>query len=601
MYVCVCSPPRTPEVHGVTKMENVMETRRDVGTPHLYAMPSRDQLEALGRRELQVLAKELGVRANLKSEQIIDAIMAREAENHVNSVLDLAALRLEEGAFEANAKAAYSRLRSTWEDSVVERLMGEDVDERYRALVELHTKPTLFILEPPHLLQLSELILCDAVKNGVHSYLGQAERDACMAVLAKVDPLDIGPFLQLILGRCSNDNPRVCIAAFEALNLFNSATLSPYVGTFVQSLEHEDSKVRGTAVQMLVKLGNATLSTQVGALIKFLEHEHSGVCQTALEVLIEQDSTTLSTHVGKFVQLLKHEDSGVRMKAMELLGKFNDNMLTQETRDVLSSARQPPSPPPAPAQYPRPRAPGSGRGLDGIRGKDIGEWLGGPPDLTAPGELLLQDPLAAAATDLPPAVVAEIVRDAHGPPLPLNACGALDSVGELRGALGAEQRAALITHLESALTQTDSADAQRDLKLVVTEAELHALIGRVSVDVLAQMGREMLARLGSSTGAAARLQFKLRRRAAIGGTENERIPFHRDNSLVVVNVALNDDFEGARLIFALGNRLVVPVRAAGDATAHDCTLVHAVSRLATGVRYNLYAVFEPTVPAAAAA
>ena len=94
MYVCVCSPPRTPEVHGVTKMENVMETRRDVGTPHLYAMPSRDQLEALGRRELQVLAKELGVRANLKSEQIIDAIMAREAENHVNSVLDLAALRL---------------------------------------------------------------------------------------------------------------------------------------------------------------------------------------------------------------------------------------------------------------------------------------------------------------------------------------------------------------------------------------------------------------------------------------------------------------------------------------------------------------------------
>ena len=198
-------------------------------------------------------------------------------------------------------------------------------------------------------------------------------------------------------------------------------------------------------------------------------------------------------------------------------------------------------------------------------------------------------------------MVAEIVRDAHGPPLPLNACGALDSVGELRGALGAEQRAALITHLESALTQTDSADAQRDLKLVVTEAELHALIGRVSVDVLAQMGREMLARLGSSTGAAARLQFKLRRRAAIGGTENERIPFHRDNSLVVVNVALNDDFEGARLIFALGNRLVVPVRAAGDATAHDCTLVHAVSRLATGVRYNLYAVFEPTVPAAAAA
>eukprot|EP00966_Prymnesium_polylepis_P033392 776424-Prymnesium_polylepis.1 len=115
------------------------------------------------------------------------------------------------------------------------------------------------------------------------------------------------------------------------------------------------------------------------------------------------------------------------------------------------------------------------------------------------------------------------------------------------------------------------------------------------------MGREMLARLSAGVATpAARMQFKLRRRAAVDGTEKERIPFHRDHSLVVVNVALNDDFQGARLIFALGDRLAVPARAAGDATAHDCTLVHAVSRLAAGVRYNLYVVFECTNPAAAA-
>ena len=76
------------------------------------------------------------------------------------------------------------------------------------------------------------------------------------------------------------------------------------------------------------------------------------------------------------------------------------------------------------------------------------------------------------------------------------------------------------------------------------------------------------------------------------GSEDDVIPFHRDHSLVVVNVALNDDFNGAQLIFALGDRLCVPKRAAGDATAHDCTVVHGVSRLAVGVRYNLYAVFE---------
>ena len=64
-------------------------------------------------------------------------------------------------------------------------------------------------------------------------------------------------------------------------------------------------------------------------------------------------------------------------------------------------------------------------------------------------------------------------------------------------------------------------------------------------------------------------------------------------------VYLNDDFEGAKLMFALGDQLVVPVRAAGDATVHDCTIVHAVSRLATGVRYNLYAVVERDVAAAA--
>lgn len=112
------------------------------------------------------------------------------------------------------------------------------------------------------------------------------------------------------------------------------------------------------------------------------------------------------------------------------------------------------------------------------------------------------------------------------------------------------------------------------------------------------MGSQQLGRLGHGVTAGAQLQLKLRRRAAVAGTEHQLIPFHRDHSLVVVNAALNDDFEGGKLIFAVGDQLAVPARAAGDATAHDCTIIHAVSRLAAGVRYNLYAVFEPVAAAA---
>lgn len=92
------------------------------------------------------------------------------------------------------------------------------------------------------------------------------------------------------------------------------------------------------------------------------------------------------------------------------------------------------------------------------------------------------------------------------------------------------------------------------------------------------------------------MRILIRRRAAISGTEQQVIPFHRDHSLVVVNVALNDDFDGARLLFASGDRIVQPERRPGDATVHTRASVHAVTCLAAGVRYNFFV----TVEAAAA-
>ena len=216
--------------------------------------------------------------------------------------------------------------------------------------------------------------------------------------------------------------------------------------------------------------------------------------------------------------------------------------------------------------------------------------------LHPPAERLLLDSTAASAEKLSAAAVADIVRDASGPAAPREP--RRDSVLELRGALDTVQRASLIARAEEALSCTTVKDARRDLKIELTEAEAHALVGRESVDTIIATGQQLLAGLGASADGS-RVKLKLRRREAIVGSEYELIPFHRDYSLVVVNVALNDNFEGARLIFALGDRLTVPTRAAGDATAHDCTVVHAVSRLASGVRYNLYAVFEASHSAAA--
>ena len=89
------------------------------------------------------------------------------------------------------------------------------------------------------------------------------------------------------------------------------------------------------------------------------------------------------------------------------------------------------------------------------------------------------------------------------------------------------------------------------------------------------------------------------------GSAPHAVHFHRDEaSVVVVNVALNEDYEGGVLMFALEDpqRLEVPSRPAGCATVHHAATVHAVSQLEGGVRYSLFAVFEaaPTLASLAA-
>jgi hypothetical protein len=158
------------------------------------------------------------------------------------------------------------------------------------------------------------------------------------------------------------------------------------------------------------------------------------------------------------------------------------------------------------------------------------------------------------------------------------------------------QRAKLVEHLELQLKLSVSTDAPRDLNLEIADDQLRALVGTDVIRSMLDLGEQQLQALGADP-AAVRATFKLRRRAALEGTHDDVVPFHRDSSLVVVNVALNDDFKGGHLLFALDGRIVCPTRRAGSTTAHDCRIVHGVSCLTAGIRYNLFAIYEPAFPA----
>ena len=233
-----------------------------------------------------------------------------------------------------------------------------------------------------------------------------------------------------------------------------------------------------------------------------------------------------------------------------------------------------------------------------LRG-DIGEWL---PPSDVERHLLVD---AHAATNASPTDVAKVVAAAAGPPpppfaKPLAATGSIAPFLELSTPLlDGPQRAQLVEHIELQLNSSASPDAPRDLKLDIADDELGALVGTDAIRSMLDLGKQQLQALGADP-AAVRATFKLRRRAALKGTHDEVVPFHRDSSLVVVNVALNDDFEGAHLLFALDGRIICPTRRAGSATAHDCRIVHGVSCLTAGIRYNLYAVYERPGTAAAA-
>ena len=129
-----------------------------------------------------------------------------------------------------------------------------------------------------------------------------------------------------------------------------------------------------------------------------------------------------------------------------------------------------------------------------------------------------------------------------------------------------------------------------DMKVDLTAAELARLVGCDAVHTaITRMGAVQLdASDRQACGATPRLV--LRRSAASESDAPTYIRFHRDQCRAIVSIALSEGHAGGHLLFSIDGRVHCPARPVGSAVAHNRTAVHGVSRITSGVRYNLIAV-----------
>ena len=120
-----------------------------------------------------------------------------------------------------------------------------------------------------------------------------------------------------------------------------------------------------------------------------------------------------------------------------------------------------------------------------------------------------------------------------------------------------------------------------DLKILFADAEAFLETG-LSIEIF-----KHLCKLHSSTN---KVRIALRRTAAGDGC----IPFHCDGGYATRTIQLcltsDTEYEGGRLVFYAQGKCHVPERKAGFVSIHDRDILHAVSRVTSGVRYSLFVV-----------
>jgi len=133
---------------------------------------------------------------------------------------------------------------------------------------------------------------------------------------------------------------------------------------------------------------------------------------------------------------------------------------------------------------------------------------------------------------------------------------------------------------EHALALKDRTEPN-DFQISVSCAKLEDILGQVQVQKI----------LDFFNGPVS--VIKLRRVSLVG----QCINFHTDFSLRTMQIPLNGDFFGGDLIYLTDDGNVVkPKRPPGSATIHDCTIVHGVTCIQSGVRYGLFLLQEPGTP-----
>ena len=164
--------------------------------------------------------------------------------------------------------------------------------------------------------------------------------------------------------------------------------------------------------------------------------------------------------------------------------------------------------------------------------------------------------------------------------------------------LNRRQRASLLKHLEvqwtgrhdGAHNSTNELDSDDDYRIGMTQEELTVLVG----------GEHAMHRLRQAFNGSFDT-IKLRRVQAknFKNSKNSKnasslpssvVPFHSDHAYRVMQIPLNDRYEGGNLVFATLDGFQVPIRPAGSFTLHTQGVVHAVTQLTQGVRKSLFLV-----------
>jgi len=161
---------------------------------------------------------------------------------------------------------------------------------------------------------------------------------------------------------------------------------------------------------------------------------------------------------------------------------------------------------------------------------------------------------------------------------------------------------------EASFSALDSVDGCTDYQLNLSRQDLEALVGPAAVCRLWSLAMGMLRRERSLPRVEATDQLTAGGAADVEPHEifvrryspstRPWFPFHKDRSEVTVNVALSSDSAhgGGRLICLLssgleGGEVRRLDRDEGCATLHPSTVMHAVSRMTSGVRYSLIIFF----------